>query len=214
MAIGRGCLDDERASLVVAERSKIRLDGLQNATTDTSTLDRGVDRDEVEVPHAIGVGLGGDVGRARECSLGGLNDHPAVTLETAVEDACEHRVQDVDLVGAKQLRRDREAFDRRAFVGSGVSNGVHGAWVYEARGWSSLELTRTDLIVRSARLGGGIVRDENKGFGGINGKPEYVREACDASLKRLGVDTIDLYYKHRVAPIRRSRRPWVPWPIW
>jgi aryl-alcohol dehydrogenase-like predicted oxidoreductase len=35
---------------------------------------------------------------------------------------------------------------------------------------------------------------------GINGKPEYVRQACDASLKRLGVDHIDLYYQHRVDP--------------
>ncbi len=35
---------------------------------------------------------------------------------------------------------------------------------------------------------------------GINGKPEYVRSACDASLKRLGVDHIDLYYQHRVDP--------------
>ncbi len=35
---------------------------------------------------------------------------------------------------------------------------------------------------------------------GINGKPEYVKKACDASLKRLGVDHIDLYYQHRVDP--------------
>ena len=35
---------------------------------------------------------------------------------------------------------------------------------------------------------------------GVNGRPEYVREACDASLKRLGVETIDLYYLHRVDP--------------
>ncbi|MDD2853698.1 MAG: aldo/keto reductase [Desulfuromonadaceae bacterium] len=35
---------------------------------------------------------------------------------------------------------------------------------------------------------------------GINGRPEYVRSACDASLKRLGVDHIDLYYQHRVDP--------------
>ncbi len=45
----------------------------------------------------------------------------------------------------------------------------------------------------------GNVRDpESKGFRGINGKPEYVRAACEASLKRLGVDQIDLYYQHRV----------------
>jgi aryl-alcohol dehydrogenase-like predicted oxidoreductase len=44
-----------------------------------------------------------------------------------------------------------------------------------------------------------IVRDKaNPGARGISGKPEYVRAACDASLKRLGIDTIDLYYQHRV----------------
>ncbi|HJZ69975.1 MAG TPA: aldo/keto reductase [Blastocatellia bacterium] len=37
-------------------------------------------------------------------------------------------------------------------------------------------------------------------FRAINGRPEYVRQACDASLKRLGVDCIDLYYQHRVDP--------------
>lgn len=46
----------------------------------------------------------------------------------------------------------------------------------------------------------GIVRDADGGFGGISGSPEYVREACEGSLKRLGVDTIDLYYLHRVDP--------------
>src|SRR5438105_8630099 len=38
------------------------------------------------------------------------------------------------------------------------------------------------------------------GTPGVNGKPEYVLQACDASLRRLGVDTIDLYYQHRVDP--------------
>ena len=37
-------------------------------------------------------------------------------------------------------------------------------------------------------------------FLGVNGKPEYVRQACDASLQRLGIDHIDLYYQHRVDP--------------
>src|SRR5258708_35126382 len=37
-------------------------------------------------------------------------------------------------------------------------------------------------------------------FLGVNGKPDYVRSACDASLARLGVDHIDLYYQHRVDP--------------
>jgi aryl-alcohol dehydrogenase-like predicted oxidoreductase len=47
----------------------------------------------------------------------------------------------------------------------------------------------------------GIVRDPNNAMvRGINGKPEYVKAACEASLKRLGVDVIDLYYQHRVDP--------------
>jgi aryl-alcohol dehydrogenase-like predicted oxidoreductase len=47
----------------------------------------------------------------------------------------------------------------------------------------------------------GIVRDAtNRSARGVNGRPEYVRQQCEASLKRLGVDVIDLYYQHRVDP--------------
>src|SRR6266496_1762595 len=47
----------------------------------------------------------------------------------------------------------------------------------------------------------GILRDpDTPGFRGINGKPEYVKQACEASLRRLGIDCIDLYYQHRVDP--------------
>jgi aryl-alcohol dehydrogenase-like predicted oxidoreductase len=46
----------------------------------------------------------------------------------------------------------------------------------------------------------GIVRGEDPTVRSVNGKPEYVRQACDASLKRLGVEVIDLYYQHRVDP--------------
>jgi aryl-alcohol dehydrogenase-like predicted oxidoreductase len=58
---------------------------------------------------------------------------------------------------------------------------------------------RRDKIVLATKFG--IVRDPNDpNTRGINGKPEYVRQACEASLRRLGVDTIDLYYQHRVDP--------------
>jgi aryl-alcohol dehydrogenase-like predicted oxidoreductase len=58
---------------------------------------------------------------------------------------------------------------------------------------------RRDQAVLATKFGN--VRDpENAGFRGIDGSPEYVRSACDASLKRLGVDHIDLYYQHRVDP--------------
>jgi aryl-alcohol dehydrogenase-like predicted oxidoreductase len=46
----------------------------------------------------------------------------------------------------------------------------------------------------------GIVRGAEPTQRSINGRPEYVRSACDASLRRLGIETIDLYYQHRVDP--------------
>jgi aryl-alcohol dehydrogenase-like predicted oxidoreductase len=57
---------------------------------------------------------------------------------------------------------------------------------------------RRDEVVLATKFGN--VRSEDGTFLGINGRPEYVRQACDASLQRLGVDTIDLYYQHRVDP--------------
>ena len=53
-----------------------------------------------------------------------------------------------------------------------------------------------DQVVVATKFG--VVRTEDGGFGGINGRPEYVRRACEASLGRLGIEHIDLYYQHRV----------------
>ena len=55
---------------------------------------------------------------------------------------------------------------------------------------------RRDQVVLATKFGN--VRDEQGNSLGIDGSPEYVRKACDASLQRLGVDHIDLYYQHRV----------------
>ena len=58
---------------------------------------------------------------------------------------------------------------------------------------------RRDKLVLATKFG--IVRDPNNPqVRGVNGWPEYVRQSCDGSLKRLGVDHIDLYYQHRVDP--------------
>ncbi|HEV2380675.1 MAG TPA: aldo/keto reductase [Terriglobia bacterium] len=46
----------------------------------------------------------------------------------------------------------------------------------------------------------GIIRERGSNSRSISGKPEYVRTACEASLRRLGIETIDLYYQHRVDP--------------
>jgi aryl-alcohol dehydrogenase-like predicted oxidoreductase len=57
---------------------------------------------------------------------------------------------------------------------------------------------RRDEVILATKFGN--VRTPEGGFAGVSGKPEYVRSACDASLKRLGIDVIDLYYQHRVDP--------------
>ena len=58
---------------------------------------------------------------------------------------------------------------------------------------------RRDKVVLATKFG--IVRDpKNPMARGMNGKPDYVRQSCEGSLRRLGVDHIDLYYQHRVDP--------------
>lgn len=57
---------------------------------------------------------------------------------------------------------------------------------------------RRDQVFLATKFGN--VRGADGSFKGVNGKPEYVRSACEASLKRLGVEVIDLYYQHRVDP--------------
>ncbi len=57
---------------------------------------------------------------------------------------------------------------------------------------------RRDEVILATKFGN--MRRLDGGWMGINGTPEYVKSACDMSLKRLGVDSIDLYYQHRVDP--------------
>jgi aryl-alcohol dehydrogenase-like predicted oxidoreductase len=57
---------------------------------------------------------------------------------------------------------------------------------------------RRDEVVIATKFG--VLRGRGGSFPGVDGRPEYVRQACDGSLARLGVDHIDLYYQHRVDP--------------
>jgi aryl-alcohol dehydrogenase-like predicted oxidoreductase len=57
---------------------------------------------------------------------------------------------------------------------------------------------RKDKVIIATKFG--IVRGNDPAYRGVNGRPEYVRSSCDGSLRRLGVDCIDLYYQHRVDP--------------
>jgi len=61
----------------------------------------------------------------------------------------------------------------------------------------ALKAKRDEVIIATKF---GVVRGEDGSFPGVNGKPEYVKQSCENSLKRLGIDYIDLYYQHRVDP--------------
>jgi aryl-alcohol dehydrogenase-like predicted oxidoreductase len=75
---------------------------------------------------------------------------------------------------------------------------MYGPFTNEELVGRAIKGRRKDVVLATKF---GIVRDpSNPQVRGINGRPEYVKKACDASLKRLQVDVIDLYYQHRVDP--------------
>jgi aryl-alcohol dehydrogenase-like predicted oxidoreductase len=78
--------------------------------------------------------------------------------------------------------------DTADMYGVGRNEELVGKVVRERREW----------VVVATKFGN--VRGEDGSFQGINGRPDYVRAACDASLKRTGLEVFDLYYQHRVDP--------------
>jgi len=74
---------------------------------------------------------------------------------------------------------------------------MYGPWTNEMLVGKAIS-DRRDKVVLATKFG--IMRNEKSEFLGLNGQPDYVRSACDASLKRLGLDYIDLYYQHRLDP--------------
>jgi aryl-alcohol dehydrogenase-like predicted oxidoreductase len=65
---------------------------------------------------------------------------------------------------------------------------------------------RRDHVVISTKFG--LLRSDDPSYRGVSGKPDYVRQACDASLRRLGIDHIDLYFQHRVDPDTPVEETW------
>ena len=78
--------------------------------------------------------------------------------------------------------------DTADMYGVGANEELVGRVVRDRREW----------VVVATKFGN--VRGPDGSFKGVNGRPDYVRAACDASLKRTGLDFIDLYYQHRVDP--------------
>jgi aryl-alcohol dehydrogenase-like predicted oxidoreductase len=74
---------------------------------------------------------------------------------------------------------------------------VYGPFTNEELVGRAIKGRRNELVLATKF---GIVRSADPHARGVNGRPEYLRSACEASLQRLGVDVIDLYYQHRVDP--------------
>ncbi len=75
---------------------------------------------------------------------------------------------------------------------------VYGPYINEELVGRAIKGKRNRVVLATKF---GIVRDpKNPSARGVSGKPEYVRQSCEGSLRRMGVDTIDLYYQHRVDP--------------
>jgi aryl-alcohol dehydrogenase-like predicted oxidoreductase len=74
---------------------------------------------------------------------------------------------------------------------------IYGPFINEVLVGHAIRDRRQEVVLASKC---GIVRTSDPHFRGVNGKPDYVRSACEASLRRLKVNTIDLYYLHRVDP--------------
>ncbi len=72
---------------------------------------------------------------------------------------------------------------------------MYGPWKNEELVGRAIRERREEVVLATKF---GNMRDEKGAFLGVNGRPEYVRACCEGSLKRLGVETIDLYYQHRV----------------
>jgi aryl-alcohol dehydrogenase-like predicted oxidoreductase len=88
----------------------------------------------------------------------------------------------------RAIERGINFFDTADVYGQGRNEEFVGKMLQEHR----------DKVIIATKFG--IVRNANGEFTGVCSKPEYIRASCDASLRRLGIDTIDLYYQHRVDP--------------
>jgi aryl-alcohol dehydrogenase-like predicted oxidoreductase len=107
----------------------------------------------------------------------------------------------MSLSGAYGKSNDDEAI---RVIHHAIDRGVNFLDSSDMYGWGHNETLlgkalagRRDKVVLATKFG---QTQQPGGANGVNGRPEYVKQACEASLKRLGVDVIDLYFQHRVDP--------------
>lgn len=105
-----------------------------------------------------------------------------------------------DFYGTRDDAQSLRTLDRALELGINFwdTSDMYGPFTNEELVGQALKGRRGEVVLATKF---GFVRDPNDpAVRGVNGRPEYVRSACDASLKRLGTDHIDLYYQHRVDP--------------
>jgi aryl-alcohol dehydrogenase-like predicted oxidoreductase len=92
----------------------------------------------------------------------------------------------------RAVERGVTFFDTSDMYGMGRNEELIGRFFHGTGGTGR----RREKVFLATKFG--VVRGADAGFSGVNGRPEYVQQACEASLKRLKIETIDLYYQHRV----------------
>src|SRR5512138_1143607 len=104
-----------------------------------------------------------------------------------------------DFYGSSSEAQNLRVLDRAADIGCKFwdTSDMYGPFTNEILLAKALK-GRRDRITLATKFG--VSRGEDGSWQGISGRADYVRACCDASLKRLGTDTIDLYYQHRVDP--------------
>ncbi len=104
-----------------------------------------------------------------------------------------------DFYGPRDEAASLATIGRALDLGAGFLDtaDVYGPHANEALVGRAIRGRRSEAFVATKF---GLVREANGPISGVNGRPEYVRACCDASLARLGLEAIDLYYQHRVDP--------------